>query len=242
MTFKYVKNYINQVTIKRILGKIPGVYIKIQKIRYRQKRFKKNIVTNKTDIVIEGYPRSANSFSVKAFKFANGDDYKIATHLHAFQQVIVGVKKKIPTIVLIREPFECIVSYAAFRAQKYGDGAFIDYNMKWLLQDYVTFYKKLLPYKNKVIIGVFKDVLNDYGIIINKVNQKYNTNFTTFNHTEENVALVFNSAKVHLSPSKERDIEKQKYLQQMTKLKSSRLFLDAEELYIEWNKTANKIK
>ena len=135
----YYKNYLFQRGIKTLLQRNPKFYINLQLFRYKGKRYRRKIVTPETDIVIEGFPRSANSFSVKAFKHANGDEYKIATHLHAYPQVIMGVRYKVPTLVLVREPFACIASYAALRAQTYGIEKFNKaYNIKWLLNDYVT--------------------------------------------------------------------------------------------------------
>ena len=232
----YYKNHFFQVRLKNLLQQSPKFYIAIQNFRYRGKRYKRKIISRETDIVIEGYPRSANSFSVKAFKFANGDDYKIATHLHAFPQVVVGVEYKIPTLLLLREPFDCIVSYAALRAENMGIDVFNKTsNIKWLLEDYITFYKNLLPYKDQVVVGVFSDVLQDYGAVLKRVNEKFETNFTEFEHSKENVKEVFSTSKSHLSPSEKREDIKKEFLQQMEALKSSPIFAEAKKLYQLWS-------
>lgn len=236
----YYKNYLFQVRLKNLLQKIPKLYINTQMFRYRGKRYQRKIIQPNTDIVIEGFPRSANSFSVKAFKFSNGDSYKIATHLHAFPQVIMGVKYKIPTLLLIRNPFDCIVSYAALSANTYGIEYFNkNQDMKWLLDDYVTFYKNLLPYKNKVVVGLFPEVLTDFGKVLDKVNKKFNTNFLLFEHSKKNVETVFKTTKNHLSPSNEREILKKELLKQMNVLKKSKPFFEAEKLYQEWSTIEN---
>ena len=234
-SISYYKNYLVQHKIKRILQRAPGLYIKIQLLRYSGKRYKRKIVVPDSQIVIEGYPRSANSFSVKAFKHANGDDYKIATHLHVFPQVVLGVKYNIPTLVLIRNPFDCISSYAALRAQTYGLNKFEKgNNIAWLLDDYVFFYENLKPYKGKFVMAEFSDVLKDYGAILTAVNKKYNSNFIAFDHTSEHVKEVFSSAKSHLSPSKDRDQIKALYLEQMQELTSSKAYKQALSLFEFW--------
>ena len=204
-------------------------------MRYFNHTYRRKIIQPTSDIVIEGYPRSANSFSVKAFKFSNGDNYKIATHLHAYPQVILGVKYKLPTILLIRNPFDCIVSYAALRAEKMGKSYFnAAYDIEWLLQDYVLFYKKLLPFKEHVVIAEFTQVLNDFGKVIESLNKKFNTNFIIFEHTDKNVTAVFETSKSHLSPSISREEIKKEYIAKMNILKQTPLFIEAEALYQTW--------
>ena len=232
----YYKNYLLLVHLKRILQYFPALYIFIQKTRYKGKGYGRKIITKNSDIVIEGYPRSANSFSVKAFKFDNGEGYKIATHLHAYPQVIVGVKYNIPTLLLIRNPFDCVVSYMALLAQTIGvEKINKGYNIKWLLSDYVLFYKKLLPYKDNVVVGVFSNVLTDYGKVIDELNKKFDTNFEAFEHTQENVNKVFATSKSHLSPSNKREDVKSNFVEQMETLKTTKLFKEAENLYLEWS-------
>lgn len=235
-SFTYYKNYFLLVHLKRILQYFPVLYIFIQKTRYKRKGYGRKIITKHSDIVIEGYPRSANSFSVKAFKFDNGEGYKIATHLHAYPQVIIGVKHKIPTLLLIRNPFDCVVSYMALLAQTVGfEKINRGYNIKWLLSDYVLFYNKLLPYKDNVVVGVFSDVLTDYGKVIDKLNKKCDTNFELFEHSQENVDKVFAASKSHLSPSDKREDIKSNFVEQMEAIKTTKLFKEAENLYLEWS-------
>ncbi len=231
----YYKNYFQQNILKKLLQKNTNLFIKVQRFRYRGKNYNKKIVNVNSDIVIEGYPRSANSFSVKAFNFANGEKYKIATHLHAYPQVVEAVKFNIPTLVLIRDPYSCITSYAALRAQKYGAENFSkNFNIKWLLEDYIIFYKNLIPYREKIVVADFKDVLIDYGAIITKVNKKFNSNFIPFDHTEQNVKSVFNLGKPHLSPSKKREDIKKQYENEIKALESTRLYKEAEKIYHDW--------
>ncbi|MCP4970937.1 MAG: hypothetical protein GY932_10125 [Arcobacter sp.] len=236
----YYKNYFLQRILKKLLQKNTNLYINIQRFRYQGKRYSRKIVNINTDIVIEGYPRSANSFSVKAFKFSNGEEYKIATHLHAYPQIVEAVKLNIPTLVLIRDPFSCLASYAALRAQTYGVNNFNkNYNIKWLLEDYITFYKNLTPYRDKIVIAVFNEVLQDFGVIIMKLNKKFNCSFIPFEHTEQNVKTVFNTAKSHLSPSEKRDDIKIQYSKKIEALKKSDLFKEAEMIYKDWKSYKN---
>mgnify|MGYP007017151076 CR=1 FL=1 len=58
------------------------------------------MVTRNTRITIEGYPRSANTYAVYAFKHVNAIKWnEIAHHLHVQAQIIRSIKYKIPVIL-----------------------------------------------------------------------------------------------------------------------------------------------
>lgn len=57
----------------------PWLYFPIQRLRPQRRDL---VVARDTEIVIEGYPRSANTFAVAAFLLAQGRPVKIAHHLH----------------------------------------------------------------------------------------------------------------------------------------------------------------
>lgn len=233
--FNYYKNFILRIKLKLFLQRFSSLYITIQMYRYKGNRYQRKIIHPLTDITIEGFPRSANSYSVKAFKFSNGEEnYKIATHLHAYPQVIKSVEYNKPTLLLIREPLECITSYAAFIAFNIGLDKFNkEHNIKWLFYEYVIYYRNLLKYKDSVVIGEFNEVLNDYGSVIKKVNTKFKTNFKEFISTKENIETVFNTSRDHLSPSKEREQLKKEFINQMKELSRTKLFSEAESLYLK---------
>lgn len=64
------------------------------------------IVGRGTDIVIEGFPRTGNTFAVVAFKNVQDRNYQIAHHLHIISQVKKAVSNNVPVIVLVRNPVD----------------------------------------------------------------------------------------------------------------------------------------
>ena len=93
-------------TIHQKVGKYPALYYPI----YGRKYPANYISTNKdTQICIEGFPRSGNTYSVSAFKLAN-KGIKISHHLHVPAQVLLAVQYQIPTIVVIRNPLDAVTS------------------------------------------------------------------------------------------------------------------------------------
>lgn len=72
---------------------------------------KHNWVTPDTDLVIEGYPRSANTFLFRVIREATHNSLKIGHHVHRAQQVTMSLKYGIPCFVLFRHPLDAIASY-----------------------------------------------------------------------------------------------------------------------------------
>ena len=85
----------------------PSLYLPFARRRYGPDMS----FNDRTEIVIEGFPRSANSFAVNAFVLAQGRPVHVAHHVHAAAQVLAAGRAGVPAILLIREPTDAIVSY-----------------------------------------------------------------------------------------------------------------------------------
>lgn len=133
-------------------------------------------VSRTTEIVIEGYPRSGNTFAVVAFRQAQGRQIKMAHHLHAAAQIKLAARLGVPAIVLIREPSEAILSVMVRDPHA---------SMRWALSSYIRFYSTVLPYLDKVVVAPFATVTSDLASIIRLVNTHYGTAFKEFVPTED---------------------------------------------------------
>ncbi len=190
-----------------------------------------------TEIVIEAYPRCGNTFAHIAFKFAQPRQVKIGHHTHAAAQVIAAVKKKIPTIVLIRDPEDTIVSYLV-------GGFDPGLTIKQALREYISFYGSILPYRQGFVLATFEELKNDYSAVIRRVNQIYSTNFQEFEHTPANVSECFKlidagyenafgelSAKVVSRPAPERLALQQELRQQFQAVPVAAVRTKAYQIY-----------
>ncbi len=140
------------------------------------------VIEKNTDIVIEGYPRSGNTFASSAFRMSQSRPVKIAYRLHAPTQLISAVKMKIPAIALIRQPEDAVLSWVIHRSHL---------TLEQAMKGYISFHEAILPYCNYFVIADFEIVVNDFGKIIQAVNRKFGTDFQEFMHTEENVQKCF---------------------------------------------------
>ena len=165
--------------LRSVVGQYPWLYFPLLHLIRSPRRHLH--VRRDTEIVIEGYPRSANTFAVAAFLVAQERPVKIARHLHAPAQVIQAVRWGIPTIVLIRNPEDAVLSLLVREPW---------ISARQALVDYVRFYRKIQPYYSHFVLATFEEVTRDFGAIIEKVNEKFGTNFSNFVHIDENVEKV----------------------------------------------------
>ena len=138
-------------------------------------------VSEETEIVIEGFPRTGNTFAVIAFQSAQPGTVSIAHHVHAPGPVLDAVRMRKPAIVLIREPEETVLSFVIrLRGLTLGQG----------LRSYSRFYSPLLPLRARFVTARFDDLVGDFGGVIRRVNEMFGTAFEEFQHTDANIARV----------------------------------------------------
>jgi hypothetical protein len=134
-----------------------------------------------TDIVIEGFLRSGNTFSVAAFIVANGREGHIGRHLHGAPHILRAVRLGLPTVVLARDPRDAVPSYLIRRPTLTPDDA---------LKEYVDFYRTSWRARSGFVVGLFEQVVSDFGVVIEQANHKFGTRFAPYRPTPENEAAT----------------------------------------------------
>jgi hypothetical protein len=160
---------------KSIVAQYPSLAMPLA--RRRARRTGAAVLDETTDIVIEGFPRSGNTFAVAAFDFAQQGRVRIAHHIHAPAHVMAAVRAGVPALVLVREPEEAVLSYVVRRHIPIGQA----------LRGYLRFYRPLHRYRKAFVVGTFEEVTTDFGTTIEAVNRRFGTRFREFEHTDENV-------------------------------------------------------
>ncbi len=135
-----------------------------------------------TDVVIDGFPRCANTFATIAFQVAQPRSVRIAHHLHAPAHLIAAARAEIPAILLVREPVDAVLS-EAIREQPVRVGT--------VLSAYLRFYEHVLPFLDAFTVGEFRVVTTAFGRVIEALNARSGTAFDIFEHDEPAVQLVF---------------------------------------------------
>lgn len=159
-------------------GRHPAVFYPLYRLARKNPA---QAVNRETQLVIEGFPRSANTFAVLAFRQAQKGQVRVAHNLHVPAQVIRASRWKIPALVLIRDPRDAVLSFVV------RDGIPVDQ----ALRHYVSFYETVAEYRDDFVLGTFEEVTCDYGTVIRRVNDRFGTGYRPFRHNERNVERVF---------------------------------------------------
>ncbi len=146
-----------------------------------------------TEIVIEGFPRSGNTFAVAAFRRAQQRPVHLAHHLHAPGHVIVALRRGVPTLVVIRHPDEAVPEFSVSKP---------NLSVRAILRGYIRFYEPLLPHRWGFVTASFEDVLSDFTSVIRRINERFGTAFDEFEATQSNLDAVHTDV--------ERDYEERK--------------------------------
>jgi hypothetical protein len=151
-------------------------------LTYSRRRHPLAVLQAETELVIEAYPRSANTFATVAFQISQPRPVRLAHHLHAPAQIVAAARRRVPVMVPVRHPRDCAIS-VAIRAPYVSLGQ--------ALEAYRSFHEAVLPYRDSCHVALFEDVVTDFGQVVVGLNAHFGTSFTPFDHTQENVERVY---------------------------------------------------
>jgi hypothetical protein len=145
--------------------------------------FRNRYVTRRSDLVIEGYPRSGNTFARWAFITAQKNEPVLADHFHSIGHIRRALRLQVPVLVLIREPLDAVTSFLVYQQG--------NYSVSLALREYIEFYSEILRCEERVVIADFEEVTQCFGDVIRRVNRHFGTEFVPFDDTEENREKCF---------------------------------------------------
>jgi hypothetical protein len=222
-----------RVHARRPVARTPYVWDVLQRVRPDKAE---TLARPGTAIVIEGFMRSGNTFSVAAFEVANGPDLHVARHLHGAAHVLRAVRLGLPTVVLVRAPRDAVLSYLVRRSDQTPYEA---------LLEYLDFYRTVWRVRDSFVVGLFDRVTSDFGSVIGDVNARFGTSFRRFEHSPENEAAAFRLVEemnrresggevreTHVGrPSEERSRRKEELRASLHRPRTAAKLREAEELY-----------
>ena len=196
------------------------------------------LARRRTSIVMDGFLRSGNTFSVAAFIVANGPEHHVGRHLHGAPHILRAVRMGLPTVVLIRRPEDAVRSYLVRRPTLTPSDA---------LLEYLDFYRACRKARDGFVVAPFEQVIEDFGSVIEAVNEQFGTSFKRYEPTEENEAAAFaiveemnrlecrgEVVETHVGrPSAEREERKRRLDEQMKDPWTQWLLSQADRVY-QW--------
>ena len=165
------------IETRDLLERWPGLYVRVARLRHGER-----VLGPGTDLVIEGFPRSANTFAVTAFQLAQTHPVHVAHHLHSSGHVIAAADRGVPALLIVRAPREAVVSSVLRKPSLAVEG---------VARRYASFHEPLVPLIGRIEIASFEEVTTDFGAVIDRLNRRYGTAFGRFDHTPVATAAVF---------------------------------------------------
>jgi hypothetical protein len=167
--------------VRGVAGSHPAVMMPLLRARRRDGQFLAP-VDDATEIVIEGFPRSGNTFAVAAFHAAQAPrDVRIAHHAHVPAQLLEGVRRRLPSVLLVREPEEAVCSFVVREP---------DLTPADALLGYLRFHQPLLPVRGRLVVATFAQATGQLGAVVRRVNARFGTSFREFSGEAKDVADV----------------------------------------------------
>jgi hypothetical protein len=219
--------------LRRPVSRLPYAWDATMQVRAEKRS---TLARRGTALVIEGFPRSGNTFSVAAFRIANGPQPHLGRHLHGAPHLLRAKRLGIPAIALARAPEDAVPSYLIRREGLHAEDALVEY---------LDFYRTAWRARDAFVVGLFDDVTSDFGSVIDRVNDRFGTSFARYEATPENESAAFalveemnraesrgevDEAKVG-RPSAARDARKAEIAGSLEQPRAARLLGQAQELF-----------
>jgi hypothetical protein len=164
-------------SLRSRLAEHPRLYLPIARAKVPDA-----VLRGDTELLIEGFTRSAVTFATIAFQLAQRRPVRVAHTLHSVGHVRTATRRGVPSLVTIREPEETVLS-AVVREPYLTLGG--------VLAAYTRFYTGIQPVRDRIVVGRFDSIVHDLGSVVRALNERFGTSFDEFVHTQENVGRCY---------------------------------------------------
>jgi hypothetical protein len=147
------------------------------KHRHRDDRF----IRPDTELVIEGFGRSASSYAVTRLELAQPRPVKSAHHTHAGAQVVKAARLGLPTLVIVKRPDEVALSHMVRHP---GLPA------ATVLRSWLRFHTAVAGVRDRVLVISVDELNGDYENAVRRLNARFGTAFVPPPQTPEFDAAV----------------------------------------------------
>jgi len=140
-----------------------------------------------TDIVIEGYPRSSNSFAIWMLHVLEGESFRlnIGHHTHDVDNLRLAEHFNVPSAVLIRAPEDAILSFMIYS----------DASVEAATTRYETFYEGTLALARMPMVLPFEMVTRDFNQVVDRINRLTGEDIPRSTDLEAHTARAYEMAR-----------------------------------------------
>ena len=222
--------------LKRYAGTRPRLYFPLMRWWGQSAHL---LVTPRSDLCIEGCPRSANSFAVSAFQSAQPQEVSVAHHTHAAANLLRACALGVPAVLLIRAPRSTVISRRALTRENHArtdrEPSRASHLLVEHLRDWLAFYRATRAHVDRCVVAPFPQVVEDVGAVIQQVNRQFGRSFEVFEHTDASVRRIREGQGYHALPNERREAIKEEVRRDFERLTQKpyvqRLLTEAEALY-----------
>ncbi|HXD70988.1 MAG TPA: hypothetical protein VN615_14085 [Gaiellales bacterium] len=147
-----------------------------------RRRHGEAVVSASTELVIDGFTRSASTFAVVAFQLAQLRPVRVGHHLHAPGQIIQAVRLGVPVLLTVRPPEDTVLSLVV--REPYV-------TIPQGLHAYARFHERLLDCRDGMVVADFAEVTGRLDRLIARVNERFGTGFAAPELTPERTRAAF---------------------------------------------------
>ena len=160
-------------TLRSRLAGHPALYLPLARMKYHD-----SVLSDDTELMIDGFTRSAVTFATIAFQMAQRHPVRVAHTLHASGHIVAATRRGVPTLVAIRNPDDTALSTVIREPYVTLEAA---------LSAHARFHTRIAPYRSRFVVGAFDAITRDFGEVIRQLNEQAGTSFDVFDHTDANV-------------------------------------------------------
>lgn len=143
-------------------------------------------LTRRTQLLIDGYMRCANTYAVFAFRHSNGPAVRLAHHLHRPIVFRRAAALGVPALLTIRQPKDVMASMVQFEPEN---------SIAEVLHSYKLFYEQLEPVLDDLVVADFAEITADFGAVVRRINERFGTSFVPYVKTDANDQAVFSEVE-----------------------------------------------
>lgn len=162
-----------------------GAHPALEPLTWIQPALRGNQVTADTDVCIEGYPRSGNTFATVALRHWN-PNVSIASHHHAPGQVARAVSREVPTLVVVRPPLGAVTSQLV---------GVPDLTPGVCLWAYVRFHSRVWELRHRITVATFDEVTDRYWEVVARFSAAHGLDLTASPLTDADRTHLFHTIK-----------------------------------------------
>jgi hypothetical protein len=149
-------------------------YLKLIEWKYRDRPDR--IIRPETELVIEGFGRSASSYAVVCLELAQDRPVGSAHHTHAAAQVVKAAGLRLPTIVIVKKPDEVAISHMVRHP---------GLQPQTILRAWIRFHRTVATVADRAVVISVDELDRNYGGVIERLNDRFGTSFVPPPATEE---------------------------------------------------------